>query len=202
MAFVYHRVPGDMVGGVVYPLNQLAAIAPETYEFQKSKYAGRETVMDFRIPHLGLLFNDTVHCAPLHPYHLFDARRSLGFPVPRASARQRTSRFNGLFFEIPLERITAHPVAWYQWKTLWINGAPNEDVPLAPPLEEFEPFDPSRYRELTAVTDSHLSYLARMRERGQPPLLFVHIPHVLVAGPIEIRDLRVIPWDEPPLTTR
>jgi hypothetical protein len=41
-----------------------------------------------------------------------------------------------------------------------------------------------------------------MRERGQPPLLFVHIPHVLVAGPIEIRDLRVIPWDEPPLTTR
>jgi hypothetical protein len=31
-----------MVGDVLYPLNQLAAVEPEFYEFQKSKYAGRE----------------------------------------------------------------------------------------------------------------------------------------------------------------
>jgi hypothetical protein len=81
--------------------------------------------------------------------------------------------------------------------TLWINGAPGEDVPVTPPLEEFEPFDSGRYRELADVTDAHLAYLFRMKEEGKPPLLFVHIPHVLVAGPIDTNGLRVIRWEEP-----
>ncbi len=199
MAFVYHGMPRGMVGDVVYPLNELAAVAPEAYALQKSKYAGREAVLDVRIPQLGLLFNDTVHCAPLHPYHLFAARELLGLDPPRAGAA-RASRFSGLFFEIPLERILVHPVAWYRWETLWINGAPDENVPLAPPTAEFERFDSERYSELSRVTDAHLSYLRRMKKQARPSLLFVHIPHVLVAGPIDIRGLRVIPWDKPPRT--
>ncbi len=199
MAFVYHGVPRGMVGEVIYPLNQLDAVAPEAYELQKSKYAGREAVLDFRIPQLGLLFNDTVHCAPLHPYHLFSARERLGLDPPRAGVA-RTRGFTGLFFEIPLERILVHPAAWYRWETLWINGAPGENVPPTPPPEEFERFDASRYSELSAVPADHVSYLRRMKERGQPPLLFVHIPHVLVAGAIDVRGLREIPWDRPAQT--
>jgi hypothetical protein len=67
MVFVYHGVPSEIVGDVLYPLNQLATIAPEAYELQRSKYLGREAVLDARISPEGLLFNDTVHCAPLHP---------------------------------------------------------------------------------------------------------------------------------------
>jgi hypothetical protein len=194
VAFVYHRVPRDMVGGVIYPLNELAAIAPDVYRLQRSKYAGREAVLEFRIPHLGLLFNDTVHCAPLHPHHLFRARRSLGFDQAPHAGRVNIS---GQFFEIPLERILVHPVVWYRWKQLWINGAPGEDVPLTPPAEEFELFDVTRYKELSEVTHAHLTYLRRMKESGRRPLMFVHIPHVLVAGPIDIRGVRVVEWDEP-----
>src|SRR6266496_5102122 len=97
-----------MVGDVIYPLNQLAAIAPERYELQRSKYLGREAVLAARISPRGLLFNDTVHCAPLHPNRLFAARERLGFDPPRASASRTsgTSHFSGLFFEIPLERIS------------------------------------------------------------------------------------------------
>lgn len=198
MPFVYHGVPRGMVGEVIYPLNELAEIAPDVYELQKAKYDGREAVLEFRVPNLEVLFNDTVHCAPLHPYHLFAARSSLGLDPPRTSSTPRVGRFSGLFFEIPLERIVPHPTVWYQWKQLWINGAPDEDVPLVPPLDEFEPFDASRYRELPDVTDAHMSYLRRRKQQGKPPLLFVHIPHVLVAGPIATHGLRVIPWDEAP----
>jgi hypothetical protein len=48
MKVVYHGVPKDMVGHVLYPLSQLPAIAPEAYQFQKSKYVGRESVLGYR----------------------------------------------------------------------------------------------------------------------------------------------------------
>ena len=196
MSFVYHGLPRDMVGDVIYPLNELSTIQPRLYEAQRSKYAGREAVLDFRIPGLGVLFNDTVHCGPVHPYHLFSARRAVGIEV--TARPQPPAWATGLFFEIPLERILVHPVVWYSCKTLWINGAPDEDVPLTPPLDEFEPFDPARYRELLHVTPKHASYLRKMKERGERGLMFVHIPHVLVAGAIDVSGARVVPWDEPP----
>ena len=192
--FVYHGVPRGMTGEILYPLNQLAAIDRTLYEFQKAKYVGREAALDFRIPGANVLWNDAVHCAPLHPYHLFVKRRSLGFDTPRPEG----GWWPGLFFAIPLDRILVHTVIWYSWETLWINGAPDEDVPLTPPLEEFAPFDLGRYRELRDVTEAHACYLRRMKERGKRPLTFVHVPHVLVAGPIDVRGLRPIPWDEAP----
>lgn len=192
---VYHGVPRDMVGSVLYPLNLLQSVAPEQYTFQRAKYVGREAVLDYRIPGLGLLFNDTVHCSALHPYYLFRARPELGLAP---EARPATSWGTGLIYAIPLERILIHPVVWYSGKTLWINGSPNDDVPLEPPGDEFEPFDPSRYQELTAPTERHLAYLRTMRERGRRSLMFVHIPHVLVAGPIDVSGLEPVPWDEPP----
>jgi hypothetical protein len=93
-------------------------------------------------------------------------------------------------------------VLWYTWRTLWINGAPDEDVPVTPPLSEFEPFDAARYAPLPDVTPLHVAYLQRIKEYGQQPLLFVHIPHVLVAGPIDVRGCRVIGWDEPAETAQ
>jgi hypothetical protein len=56
-----------MVGTVLVPLTALAAVSPAAFELQRSKYVRREAVLDARITERGLLFNDTVHCAPLHP---------------------------------------------------------------------------------------------------------------------------------------
>ena len=195
---MYHGVPRDLVGEVIYPLNRLAQLDRRLYELQVSKYVGREAVLDFSVPGLGVKFNDTVHCACLHPYYLFKARQELGLnPDPRPAPPAWAT---GLAFEIPLERILQHPVVWYSGRTLWINGAPHEDVPLVPPSDEFEPFEPDRYQPLDAPTPAHLAYLRRMKERGERSLMFVHIPHILVAGPIDVSGLNVVPWDEPPAT--
>jgi len=188
-----------MVGSVLYPLNQLQSVAPEQYTFQRAKYAGREAVLDYRIPGLGLLFNDTVHCSALHPYYLFHVRRELGLDPP---VRPTSGWLTGMVYAIPLERILIHPVVWYSWKTLWINGSPDDDVPLEPPGDEFEPFDPTRYKEASAPSERHLAYLRTMRDQGRRGLMFVHIPHVLVAGPIDVSALEPVPWDTPPATTR
>jgi hypothetical protein len=184
-----------MVGDVLYPLNQLAAVEPELYEFQKSKYAGREVALDFRIPGLDVLLGDTLHCAAVHPYRVFQARQAAGI---ESIVGKPGGWMTGMFFAIPLERILCHRVVWYSAETLWINGAPDEDVPDVAPAEEFEPFDPRRYRELPDVPDAHVAYLRRMKERERRPLMFVHIPHIFVAGPVDVSGLRALPWDQPP----
>jgi hypothetical protein len=33
LGFVYHTIPAEMTGDVIYPLNRLPDIAPEVYEF-------------------------------------------------------------------------------------------------------------------------------------------------------------------------
>ena len=93
------------------------------YEVQAGKYAGREQVLDFRIPGLGVKFDDAVHCAALHPYHLYRARVAAGFEVPLRP--EPPAAMTGLAFEIPIERIFEHPVVWYSCRTLWINSFGN-----------------------------------------------------------------------------
>lgn len=183
-----------MVGDVLHPLNQLAAVEPELHEFQKSKYAGREVALDFRIPGLDVLLGDALHCAAVHPYRVFQARQAAGIET---TVSKPGSWMTGMFFAIPLERILRHRVVWYSAKTSWINGAADE-VPNVAPADEFEPFDPARYRELSDVPDAHVAYLRRMKQRERRPLMFVHIPHIFVAGPVDVSGLRPLPWDQPP----
>jgi hypothetical protein len=170
------------------PSTNCERLHPRLTRFQKSKYAGRESVLGYRIPGLNLFFNDTIHCAAVNPSRLCDARQQLGIPQP--------TMMSGLFFAIPLERIMVHRVVWYSGKTLWINGAPDEDVPLVPPDDEFEPFNSQAYRELSEPTRAHLAYLKRMKHAGKRPLMFVHIPHILVAGPIDVSGLTPICWQQ------
>ncbi len=197
MAFVYHAVPAAMVGSVLYPLTDLGRVAPRVADLQRLKYVGREGVLQTAITSTGLLFNDTVHCAPVHPYHLYAARRDLDL-LPQAEMTDRARKNQRLFFEITLERIVIHPTCWYRWVTPWVNGYPAANVALAPPLDEFEPFDPARYVDLIELPRAHREYLREMKEEARRPLMFVHIPHVLVAGPIETDGVRTISWEEQP----
>ena len=198
MAFVYHLVPNPMLGSVLVPLEDLGRVSPAAFEAQQAKYTRREAVLDARITADGLRFNATVHCAPLHPRHLYRLRAHMGLLPPTPAATEEPPGWRpGMFFEIPLERIRQHPAYWYRWETPWINGYPGEDVPSIPPLDEFEPFDHRRYRELSEVPHAHIDYLHRTTRAGKRPLMFVHIPHVLVAGPIDTSGLRIVRWEDP-----
>ena len=195
MTTVWHGVPRDMIGETLFPLGQLNALDVGLYDEQRAKYAGREQVLDYRVPLLGCGFLDTIHCSSVHPHRIYQARRDAGFDVP---ARSAAGWGIGLAFEIPLERILVNPTLWYAWRTPWVNGYPDEEVALAPPSEEFEMFDPQRYWPLADVPDLHRAYLARRSADGRRALTFVHIPHVLVAGPIDVHGCRVVRWEEPP----
>jgi len=185
MPYVYHLVAPDFRGHELLPINTLRGVYPDFYERERVKYEQRESVLTYRVPYLDVPWGDTVNLAALDPAHLVAARRDLGVPVSRLLERSVA--------RIPIERLAGRPAVIYNSRTHWINSAPGEDVPLTPPEEEFEPFDPETYSELTEVPPLHLDYLAQQRDRGRRALAFVFVRHVLVAGPVDISSLEFHP---------
>jgi hypothetical protein len=187
MPFVYHLCPVDMHGQTLYPLNRLKAERPDLYERERTKWDGRESVLTWRVPHLGVPWADTVNLSALDPKLLVAARRQLGLPLSKLLERKLA--------RIPIDRIAGAQAVVYDSASHWINSAPGEDVPLSPPDREFTPFDPATYRELFEVPALHLDYLRRQQAAGRPALGFVFVRHVLVAGPVDLSGIELVTVD-------
>jgi len=182
--FVYHMCSDDIRGTTLYPLKALATRFPDVYARERPKYAGREEVLDFRVPHLDVAWGDTVNLAAIDPRRLVAARRRLGVAFSKLLQRR--------VVRIPVDRIAGSAAAVYDSRTHWINSAPGDaTVASEPPAEEFSPFDATTYQELTEVPRRHLDYLAGQLARGRPALGFVFIRHVLVAGSVDIAGLEL-----------
>jgi len=182
MTYLYHLCAPDFRGTVLYPLNGLRTHFPDLYERERQKWAGREAVLDYVVPGLNVAWADTVNLSALDPRLLLAERRRLGVPFSRLLERQ--------LVRIPRERLAGLPAVNYVSTSHWLNSSPGDpEAPLTPPESDFTPFDASRHQEARDVPRLHRDYLLRQKERGQPALGFVFVPHVIVAGPIEISGL-------------
>jgi hypothetical protein len=181
VTFVYHLCAADFRGTHLLPLNDLRDAHPDVYERERPKWDGRESVLEWEVPHLGVPWGDTVNLAALDPVLLVEARRRLGVPVSSLLERR--------VVRIPIARIANQRAVVYNSRSHWLNSRPGEDVPATPPEEEFTAFDAATYQELTDVPYLHLRYLAEQRDAGRPALGFVFIRHVLVVGPVDISGL-------------
>ncbi len=186
---MYHLCADDFRGEQLLPVKTLATAYPDVYEREIAKWVGREAVLDWPVPHLGVSWGQTVNLAALDPRLLVEARLRLGVPFSRLLERK--------VVRIPVERIAGLPAVEYDSRTHWINSRPGEDVPLHPPETDFTPFDPVTYEELTAVPQAHLDYLWHQRDAGLPALGFVFVRHVLVAGPVDVSALTRFPLQRP-----
>lgn len=185
MAFVYHLCANDFRGTHLLSLNDLRDAHPDVYDRERPKWDGRESVLEWEVPHLGVPWGDTVNLAALDPVHLVEARRRLGVPFSHLLERR--------VVRIPVERIADQPAVVYNSRSHWLNSRPGEDVPATPPEDEFSRFNADVYEELAEVPDLHLDYLAEQRDAGRIALGFVFIRHVLAAGPVDISGLPLDP---------
>jgi len=183
--FLYHLCADDFRGSTLYPLNQLRSVHPDVFERERPKYDGRESVLSWQVPHLGVCWGDTVNLSALDPVHLVEARQRLGVPFSQLLQRR--------VVKIPVKRIARSRAVVYDSRSHWINSSPGEHVPLAPPAAEFSPFDAATYEELEQVPGLHLDYLRHQLTIGRPALGFVFVRHVLVAGPVDISGLAFAP---------
>ncbi len=182
MPCVYHMKAADFRGATIYPLNRLRERYPEVYDAQRAKYAGREVLMEARISLLDVLWNDVIHCAPLHPHQFYRAMRDAG-GAPRPDLE---------WFRVPLERL-AHRRAVY-WHPL---RRPPDRPRYHFATDEFAPFVPEEYAELALLPPEQLAYYREEFAAGRRPLLARFTTHVLVAGAIDVTGLMVFRWDAP-----
>ncbi len=185
MANLYHLCAPDFRGSTLYPLNGLKQVYPDLYERERKKFAGRESVLDYIVPELGVPWADTVNLSALDPRLLVAERSRLGVAFSRLLQRKLVC--------IPVERIAMLPAVNYFSHTHWINSSPGEEgVPLTPPEEEFSQFHADQYRETREVPALHSEYLLRQKARGMLALGFVFVPHVLVGSAIDLSGLEMI----------
>jgi hypothetical protein len=64
------------------------------------------------------------------------------------------------------------------------------------PFADVTPFDPVDYRELDDPPPAYDEYLRSYKKRGRRPRPFGHVPHVLVAAPIDVAGLRLVKGSE------
>ena len=172
MQVLFHTVPNSMVGTVLHPLNELADIDPETWRREREKYAGREQVLEKRVPPLNCLWNDVLHLSVVHPADIIAALDDIGLEPLRRR-----------FFEIdPFDLEVDRTVVFV-----------NRRVTAADDLDgsQWLPFRPDALTELSTFNEASRRYYRECARGGSRPLLWGHLPHVLYRGSLDIRTLRI-----------
>lgn len=175
-SYLYHRVPADLHGQILYPLNQLKYIYPSLYIAQAAKYRGREAVMQARIPRLDCLWNDVLHLSPVHPCKIQRALAQAGFP-------RRPRRY----YEVdPLEHgFTATNAVIFYHQRIKLAEFRLEEA-------DFTPFHPEGVRTLGEVPAATTAYYQEMFAQGKRPLVYLYVPHILYHGTLDCSGIRII----------
>lgn len=170
MTYVYHRVPRKLQGNTLYPLNELKDYHHELYQIYIKKYEDREFVMRTPIPMLNCLWNDVLHCSPVHPEKIRDGLFSVG-------GEWRPTRWFTIDTQV-MNFTSANTIYYFSGQT--------------PKDRKFESFDVERLSTMRDLPEETLVYYQRTFYEGKQPLLFAHIPHVLHLGQINIQDVDII----------
>ena len=182
MQYVYHLCSQDFVGDTLYSLDSLRRHLPEIHEREVAKYEGRLSILDYEVPFLGVTWTQTVNLSALDPRLLIAERKRLGIPLSRLQTRQ--------LLAIPIERLAGRRCVSFASKTHWINSRPGDpNVPLVPPIEDFQELDVTTYSEAKEVPIAHTNYLIEQHQAGEPALGFVFVPHVLVVDSVDVSGL-------------
>ena len=169
MSFLYHRVPPRVEGTTLYPLNRLKDIYPEAYEQGARKYQGRRALQRERIPILGnCLWNDVLFLMAVHPEEFRKAWESL---LPPLRPRR--------FYQIDSATLDHNKLA-----VLTRMGV-NEP-------RGYEPFSESRIHAYNFIPEETFAYWEEEKAAGESPFLFMHIPHILYRGAIDVSKAPII----------
>lgn len=181
---LYHQVPPNLRGETLVPGNSLPS---DLKEAALAKYAGREGLLQKKVPPLGCLWNDTLQMLAVHPGEVKRLVGSFGF--------QRYAKEPETWFVVPLEALDQSALAAYFYDPAI------EDVPIPATKEEarrtivphqrFELFDSSRINVYRTIPGIMSRYLEAERKKGPAGQLFPFnfVPHVLYRGRIPLKGL-------------
>lgn len=172
MDYLYHRVPKNMQGSILYPLNVLKTSNPEVYAAEVKKYEGREKILSAKVPPLDCLWNDVLHFTAVAPNELKANLAKADIELPSVA-----------WFKIPVDRILGEKSIAFTYR---------RDVSKIPEFNEYETFDPVRMNIYRTVPPETIEYYKEMKAKGYRPLLFHRVPHILYKGSVDTTGLEVV----------
>lgn len=173
--FVYHRVVENMQGTILYPLNQQKDIYPDVFEEHKKKYAGREHLLETKIPVLNCLWNDVLHFTAVSPHELLQNLMAGGL-------KDKSIVWNK-WFKIPVSLLDPKNTIVCLYR---------RDINVIPDARDFYNFDLSKMSEYKMVPPETIEYYASQFKAGKRPLLFHRVPHILYKGTVDTAGLEII----------
>jgi hypothetical protein len=172
MEYLYHRVPKNMTGTILYPLNVLKKVYPEIYAEHSKKYVGREGLLGAEIPPLKCLWNDVLHFTAVSPAETEKNFIQAGFEYKPDS-----------YFKVPIGMIVGeNSIAFTN---------PKGELKKVPFLD-YELFDPQRMSVYQQVPQATLDYYRQKKKEGGNPLVHQFLPHILYKGSIGTIDLEIV----------
>src|SRR3989344_769337 len=174
MNYLYHRIPKNMKGNILYPLNMLKKKYPDAYEDQVGKYIGREHIMKQRIPMLDCLWNDVLHLSPVHPSEIKKSLIESG----------NKPDFILSCYQIDPTLIDVENAIIY----LYSFRDRGEDIKK----EDFISYSISNLGRLSSIPQATKEYYKEIFSKDLRPLLYHRIPHVLYKSSLDITSLPTI----------
>jgi hypothetical protein len=167
-SLIYHMVPDNMQGEILYPLNVLRQIHPEGYAFHAAKYKGREWLPKTTIPIFDCFWNDVLFCTPVHPGKVYSKLREVGYKYPLER-----------FYEIPFNDLEPERCAVMEYANGGKDKVYNKVIPS----------DLSAFDKLPEET---IQYYVECYSKGAHPMLFAWVPHIIYRGSINTHKLNII----------
>lgn len=174
MNYLYHRVPDDLEGDTLHPLNQLRVALPHIFEKEMRKYEGREALTRVKIPFLNCLWNDVLHLTAVPPYEIKQALIEAG----------RRPDFEMKYFQIDSDMLEVENTVIYLY-----TQSSFQDISEK---KNFRLYDPTKVSEYSEVPQKTKDYYKELIDEGKKPLLYYLIPHILYKGSIDTKNLKIV----------
>jgi hypothetical protein len=166
---MYYRGDGSLRDDTLYTLNQLKEKHPDLHALHVQKYETRPEVPKQHFPHIDCDWGGAVFLCPVHPEKICAAlaqyRKREVPPFP--------------YHEIPVADLDPSNLALWLFKT-------REYTPI-----EVIPFEQRLLEEMREVPEATKGYFDEQRQKHEPALFFVHVPHVLHKGSIDMSRYNV-----------
>lgn len=175
MNYVYHFVPDNMQGRVLYPLSMIKDIYPDIFEAHIKKYESRTKLTELIIPELDCKWNDVLFFSTVHPGKIKDFIGEFGYG----------NRINWQFYQIPIEDLDLSKVC------IWLGDGSN----YKEKYEKFSciPYDRDTFYKYSEMSEYNKKYLTEtLSQSGQPFHMFAGAVHVLYKGSIDVSKYSII----------
>lgn len=174
MQYIYHGVPDHQLGDMLYPLNALKEIHPTAYALEVEKYSWRKRLLKREIPVLDCLWNDVLHFTAVHPTEL------------KAALIEAGSRpdFQMKFYQVDPAELDQKKLVVYLYQ--YNDEADTIDA------RNIQPFRIAELPELAVIPEATKAYFRDEFAKGERPLIFHGVPHVLYQGNLDTRGLPIV----------